>query len=256
MNDAADHLDVAQHLRVCAAYKKSIEAEQGGEELQEETTPAAGKQGPSTSSGTTGVAAAVEDSGHFVGGAGTKRPATPAETPVMPPPPWATSTRYGDTTTNQAIPPPAVTPAPTAAPKKPRTDPAAEFIFNCLACGRSACPYENGYTVLKEDGGQQHEHDPSEPKNNNGASERFDSVKAPLRLVVGGIMRSNGIWTTHKFIGNCQLDLKLKTWMRNRLDPKLVESNWAALRRGVKETLRYKRQQSVRKIKGAHFGKL
>ena len=70
-------------------------------------------------------------------------------------------------------------------------------------------------------------------------------------------MKSKGIWSNnHKFMGSSHLDLKLQTWMRNRLNPELVDCNWTALRQVVKETLRYKRQRSVEYIWRAYFGEL
>jgi len=158
-----------------------------------------------------------------------------------------------------------VTPAHTNHPvpsKKTKVNqPSDNFIFSCLACGNRACPYDNGYTVLKQTDDQEGpeiEYDPSEPPvgaDGSRCTVSFDEIKGPLRMVVGGILKSKGIWTVHKFLGNPQLDLKVKTWMRNRIEPETVDSNWPVLRQGVKETLHYKRQKSIHSIRAAFFGK-
>ena len=84
----------------------------------------------------------------------------------------------------------------------------------------------------------------------------FETIKGPLRIVVAGILKSEKIWTSHKFVGNPQLDLKLKGWMNSKIDPELVEAYWAAFRRGVKEVFHYKRVRTIDNIKKAFFGTL
>ena len=124
----------------------------------------------------------------------------------------------------------------------------------CLTCGKSNCPYENGYTVMK-DGGEK-EFDPSEPKASTASAFSFEKVKEPINIVVGGMMKASGFWSKHKYIGDTQLDFKLMTWMNNHVDPALVESNWAALRHSAKETIHYKRQRAVIWMRKAYFGEL
>ena len=129
------------------------------------------------------------------------------------------------------------------------------LVFRCLACDKEACPFENGYTVMN-DGKEynDHEHDPSEPSNQRGWTSKrkqisFDSMVNPVRTVVLRIMHSNGFWSSNKFIGNEKLDHKLRCWMKKKLEPRTVDENWHALRRAVKEALRFKRQQSVEAIR-------
>lgn len=134
---------------------------------------------------------------------------------------------------------------------KPMLD---ESTFHCLACGKEGCPHENGFTVMKEGDGQAQEFDPCEPILLPGHAIPFDKIKFLLKPVVVGMMRSAGFWPRHKFIGSAKLDLKLKTWMKSRLNATVVDKNWGPLRRAVKETLRYKRQHSVDLIQTVHNG--
>ena len=134
-----------------------------------------------------------------------------------------------------------------------------EFVLHCLACGQRGCRHEDGFLPVNNIS-ELKEHDPLEPDphccppHSNSAKLSFDELKTPVRVVVAGIMKSSGIWSRHKYVGNRQLESKLKTWMRNRLDEGLVDSNWRALRQAVKEALRSKRQRSVGMIRAAFSG--
>lgn len=159
-----------------------------------------------------------------------------------------------------------VTPLNSTVPpqKKARTtkdDPQA-FAYSCFVCGETRCMYDSGYTVLVDDDGE--EFDPDGDLLKKACSDKtcppllpFKEVFLPIRMVVDGLVRSKGIWSAHKYIGNPRLDTKLKTWMRNRLqEGAIVDSpNWAALRHSVKETLRYKRQRSVHLIRTVFMSK-
>ena len=136
-----------------------------------------------------------------------------------------------------------------------------EFLVCCLTCGTEGCRYENGYTVLREEDDGQVEFDPDEPKPPTSCEEwstssasSFNMIKQPIKTVVAGLMGSSGFWSSHKYIASPQLDLKLKTWMKRRLFNKVVDEHFCFLRKAAKETLRYKRQLSVKAIRNAFFG--
>lgn len=141
-----------------------------------------------------------------------------------------------------------------ATAKKPRSS-AKESSFRCMACGKNGCPYDNGYTVLDDKPGQEYEYDPWDPLPADLAPTFcFDRIKSSIRIVVAAAIVSKGFWSVHKFIGSQTLDMKLTTWMKQRLNDRLVDDNRAALRRAVMEALRYKRQESIRSIKTTFFG--
>lgn len=136
-----------------------------------------------------------------------------------------------------------------------------KLIMHCLACGRESCPYENGYSV---DHHQETEHDPHEvrfdasgTRTNGWMNQKdfsFDNLRPLLKKTVLGILQSSGFWARHKFIGHPRLDLKIVTWLKNRIPSQLVDKHCHLLRRGVKEALKFRRQHSVRLIKEAYFG--
>ena len=127
-----------------------------------------------------------------------------------------------------------------------------DFAAYCLACSKSSCPFESGHTVLRDDDLQGEEFDQCEPRARKGCCEQwagmekifpFQRIKAATMSIVAGILLSNGFWPRHKFLGSPHLELRLKTWMKNRLgNPRLVDAHWGSLRRAVKDTLRFKRQ--------------
>lgn len=146
--------------------------------------------------------------------------------------------------------------------KKPKVDSEDYDIFSCLACGRDACKYENGFTVFDVHDLQMYEYDPHEPycrpctyfDRERGAG--FEHIREPIKTLVFAIMvLSKGFWCKHKFLGSNALDLKLKTWMKQKLfSEDMVDNNWKGLRRAVKEAMRYRRQKVVEAIKKAYMG--
>ena len=120
-----------------------------------------------------------------------------------------------------------------------------EEDLHCLACGRSTCPFEDGHTVLDNDDGQQCEFDQCQPslRRLSQSTYHFDFLKPSIKGVVQRMLLSDGFWSRHKFLGSARLELRVRTWMKNKLNnPDLVDMNWCPLRMAVKETLRYKRQ--------------
>ena len=115
---------------------------------------------------------------------------------------------------------------------------------------------------MKDGDGQEHENDPCEPmvntcrEWNKEFARSFNEMVNPIRSVVYGIVFSDGFWSAHKFIGSESLELKLRTWMKWRIDAETVDKNWPALRRAVKESLRYKRQLCVGYIYDAFIREL
>ena len=141
---------------------------------------------------------------------------------------------------------------------KPTLD---EFIFHCLACRKENCPYENGYTVLDDNDGQQYEYDPGDIScevykdlvKETGLC--FDKIRAPVKAVAACIVTSEGFWAKYKFIGSQGIDHKLKAFMKTRVkNNDCVDKNWYPLRRSVKEALRYRRQLAVENIHSAYIG--
>ena len=139
-----------------------------------------------------------------------------------------------------------------------------EYVLECLACGNVNCPYDDGHSVLDSmDKENQEEFDPSEPclqawKNSTGSDPArvwsFHELKGPITVSVAGVAHSKDFWANHKYLGSTSLDLKIQAWLKHRVEQTLLEDNWILLRRGVKEALRYKRQQSAEFIRSTFFG--
>jgi hypothetical protein len=110
------------------------------------------------------------------------------------------------------------------------------FAYSCLVCGELRCPYDTGFTVLVDE--PSNEFDTSGDlllkkaclENTDAPLLPFREVNLPIWMVVEGLVKSKGIWSAHKYIGNPRLDPKLKPWMRNRLiEGTIVDApNWAA----------------------------
>lgn len=235
------------HLGVCPKYHgddNTEESRDGGDEtlvLAGSKRPFAGDSTPASSKDNTDNAAAVASN--------------------KPPPPPVLANPAPAKVSTAKKPRPAATAAAAATDRNQEE----EFIFDCLACGRKGCPYENGYTVLDAGDGQENEFDPCEPirkdwrqtcqnKETQKKEFSFDEVKGPIRVVVAAALRSKNFWAVTKYIGSPSLDFNLRTWMKRILHHILVDNNWILLRRGVKMALRYKRQGSVLLIKKAYFG--
>lgn len=233
------------HFHSCSKYKESLAQNDSDDDHDSSPSTTTTKPDQSSVVGLVVVGA----------GAGAKRPFVP-ETPNGP----------------EVVAAPKVTPAPTGGAmvthntaaaaatnkdgelpsKKPRGEYYESFVVCCITCGKQSCPYENRYTQQ-----DQKEFDPSEPTPTTTFAlthVSFQTLNGPLKVIVGGLLKSTGFWSKHKFIGDPQLNFKIKTWMNNHLDPSLVDANWVPLRQAVKETLHYKRHRSLLLIKKAFFG--
>lgn len=124
------------------------------------------------------------------------------------------------------------------------------FLLDCLACGAPDCQFDSGTTNFKEDDGQKNEYDPcgdnllhvpSPPRKN---SVMADAV-VPIKVVVGALLRSEGFFSNHKYLGSTRLEGRLMAWAKFRLKASTVDTHWKAIRQAVKETLRFMRQQCV-----------
>jgi len=156
-------------------------------------------------------------------------------------------------------------PEATSCSKKPRPTP-EEYTFDCWTCGRTDCPHSRGFTVFTGPlgGCMQKEFDPGEPcprswKKNRSCdpSSYFAKIKTPLQQTIAGVVQSKDFWSLHKYLGSTTLDRKIQTWMKQKILPhRLVEDHWIYLRRGVKEAIRFKRQECIQFIRSAFFGEL
>jgi hypothetical protein len=84
------------------------------------------------------------------------------------------------------------------------------------------------------------------------------NMKRAVRDIVRGVLKSKGIWSNNKYIGDSRLDSNLKIWARNKLgtQPELVDTDWPGIRHAVKATLAIKHQRSVLQIWDACWRKL
>lgn len=254
----------SEHLASCGAYKEQQREEEEGRLKEDEPKTVVADSGVGVGKDTTvcasattniagvsPIAVAVDENFGAAIGRGAKRgPPQLQNNPKTPSEPNQISC---SSAFNLVTPHGDILQGVSAKKLKPKVD---EFVVCCLTCGTPACPYESGYSIMKPGDGDEREFDPAEPPLNATLKQplAFDKLKSPIRVVIGGIVYSKKIWSNHKFIGSSHLDLKLQTWMRNRLNAPLVDNNWPPLRRAVKELLRYKRQRSVDLIREAFFG--
>lgn len=162
-------------------------------------------------------------------------------------------------------------------PQKENADDIGNLVDYCLACKKKChheigiwgtitlggvLPLSNKWSTISTD-----EFDPNEAPHglqnlddcwSVQKSDSFQSLWIPIRGIVGGLMGPNYFWPRHKYMGSLALDLQLKTWMKKlkSIDPKLVDENWTALRRAVKETLHHRRGVAVEAIRCVFFGKI
>lgn len=142
--------------------------------------------------------------------------------------------------------------------------PGTDWFSCCLTCGVLNCRFENGHSIIKDDDGQESEYDPLEPttlerpdwiSNKSG----FDTIKHAITTVVAGIFsyeeEDGGFWSRNKYIGDACMEIKLKTWMRQKIDTDTVKLYWHPLRRAVKEAIRYKRYLVVSNMQSQYYGK-
>ena len=128
-------------------------------------------------------------------------------------------------------------------------------IWDCLCCGKDTCGFERGMTIMNDHDGQGDEYDPCEvsPSSSHsseadkrGGRPKFEEVKTHLHRTIEAILKSKGFWSANKYLGSPNLDIKIKSWLKLKIaGDRLVEIHWLLLRRGVKEALRYKRQDCV-----------
>lgn len=224
-----------------------------------------------------------EENGGFSVGGGSKSssdttaerlPVTPGETDQQQP------HVNGENTSATITEPQKVTPAAITGKRELRPSPSSSspakrakltddvFVFRCLACAKRGCPYENGYAIFEEavdcDGPRHPEFDPTEHimiaayKTDKERTELYfgSNMKSAVRDIVRGVLKSKGIWSNNKYIGDSRLDSNLKIWARNKLgtEPELVDTDWPGIRHAVKATLAIKRQRSVLLIRDAFFG--
>lgn len=125
------------------------------------------------------------------------------------------------------------------------------------------CLHENGHSLIKDNDGQQNEHDPLEPAKSScvawstvRSSSSYDKVKISVRTVVNGVLvGSTGFWSRNKYILASQiLERKLLTWMKQQIAPEVVGVYWHCLRQAVKEALRFRRQLVVDAIERRFLG--
>lgn len=132
--------------------------------------------------------------------------------------------------------------------------------WRCLVCGESKCCFDNGATIMDECDGQGDEKDPSEEKpqpdiHSTAAMQKVGEEAESIKSCVRGLLQSKGFFSSNKYIGSVSLNRLLKGWLLARFGCQdTVERNWVALRRATKETLRYKRQVCVERLKKIYIG--
>jgi hypothetical protein len=133
-------------------------------------------------------------------------------------------------------------------------------LWICLCCSKKHCSYESGVTVFTEEVGDCKEWDPCEMARSEWGTNiqpAFDDLQKEISDCVKGIMHSKFFFASNKYIGSPSLDLKIKRWIlwRLHLSPEILTKNWVPLRRAVKETIRYKRQSCVSRMRETFIGK-
>ena len=132
--------------------------------------------------------------------------------------------------------------------------------WDCLACGHSGCRFEMGVTIMNAYDGQENEWDPLEIdwKGTENPDTKFDEIKICLACAVRSALTSKGMFSIHKFIGGDSFEAKLKEWLVKTVigSRAAVENLYPLLRRAVKETLRYKRQVSLTRMRDFYVGEL
>ena len=138
-------------------------------------------------------------------------------------------------------------------------NPCERSLLICLCCSKNHCSFESGVTVFTEEDGDCQEWDPSEVARSEWGTlnQPFDDLRKAISDCVQGIMRSKLFFACNKYIGSPSLDLKIKRWImwRLHLSPEILTRNWVPLRRAVKETIRYKRQSCISRMRETFIGK-
>jgi hypothetical protein len=139
------------------------------------------------------------------------------------------------------------------------------LCWKCLCCGDENCSYEDGITLMWyfDDSpvfnSEEEEDDPCEPKippqSLTITSHEWNEQKIAISECVSGILKSKTFFGHNKFLGTKALDGRLREWLESRVDKSTVNRHWPALRKAVKEVMRFKRQLCVEMITTLWVGK-
>lgn len=132
--------------------------------------------------------------------------------------------------------------------------------WSCLYCGKQDCSYETVTPSSVKDGDSFFpEWDTKEPPERDESDKYYSVQQIPERaitLLVREVLTSPSFFAWNKFMGAVE-DTRIMVWVEAKLSHSRyqVQQMWPKLRRAIKETLRWRRQRCVLRVKETFISK-